>query len=193
MRTPLGRGRPVFYNNSFLRSGRSSRGFLGCRVEPLNMAGLAMDNNTTTVQPKLKKTSRLNDTRVIRDRTSLRTVAGKAYRTKIESLLDKSEDVQLADVWQRVCPLQIDPAHELADRRGLVEDLADFAEVLRPNLDGMRPARLRRLIETYAAYELRRSASHSASPRRAAVRRRRPASHASALARGSSVCVTVAD
>ena len=80
-----------------------------------------------------------------------KTVAKKGYRAKIESLLDKSSAAQLADVWQRVYPLPIDPAHELPDRRGMIEDLADFAEVLRPSLTGMQAHRLCRLIEKYAA------------------------------------------
>jgi hypothetical protein len=35
----------------------------------------------------------------------------------------------------------------------MVEDLADFAEVLQPSLDGMKANKLCRLIEKYAAYE----------------------------------------
>ena len=77
--------------------------------------------------------------------------ARKAYRAKIESLLDESRDERLADVWQRVCPFPIDPAYELPDRRGIIEDLADFAEAIQPSLDGMKADRLCRLIEKYAA------------------------------------------
>ena len=82
-----------------------------------------------------------------------RTAGRKAYRAKIESLLNELNDEPLADVWQRVCPLPIGPAYELPDRRGIIEDLADFAEVLRPRLGGMEANRLCRLVEKYAAYE----------------------------------------
>ena len=75
----------------------------------------------------------------------------KAYRGKIESLFDESRGERLADVWQRVYPLPIDPACELPDRRGIIEDLADFAEVLQPSVDGLTAHRLCRLIEKYAA------------------------------------------
>ena len=98
-----------------------------------------MDNiNKTDVRPKLE-----------------RTESEKAHRAEIESLLDKARDVQLADVWQRVYPFPIDPTCKLPARRGIIEDLADFAEVLHPSLDGMKPDRLCRLVEKYAACESR--------------------------------------
>ena len=96
-----------------------------------------------------------------------RTAARKAYRAKIESLLDESRDERLAEVWQRVCPFPIDPACELPDRRGIIEDLADFAVVLQPSLDGMKADRLCRLIEKYAACESRQfdlPVVHTTSP-----------------------------
>jgi hypothetical protein len=58
-------------------------------------------------------------------------------------------------VWQRVCPFPTDPANELPDRRGIIEDLADFAKALQPSLDGMKADRLCRLIEKYDACESR--------------------------------------
>jgi len=91
----------------------------------------------------------------------------KAYRGKIESLFDESRGERLADVWQRVYPLPIDPACELPDRRGIIEDLADFAEVLQPSVDGLTAHRLCRLIEKYAACgsgQSDPSVSHAASP-----------------------------
>jgi hypothetical protein len=84
-------------------------------------------------------------------------VAEPTYRAKIESLLDESRDERLADVWQRLYPFPIDPAYELPDRRGIIEDLADFAEALQPSLNGMKADRLCRLIEKYAACESRQS------------------------------------
>ena len=116
-----------------------------------------MDNdNKTVVRPKLKTMLSVSIATTIRDRTARRKAAArKAYRAKIESLLDESSDEQLADVWQRVCPFPIDPAYDLPDRREIVLDLADLAVVLRPSLDGMQANQLCRLIEKHAAYEPR--------------------------------------
>ena len=115
-----------------------------------------MDNdNKTAVRPKLETMERARNAMVIKDDTARRTAARKAYRAKIESLLDESSDEQLADVWQRVCPFPIDPAYDLPDRREIVLDLADLAVVLRPSLDGMQANQLCRLIEKHAAYEPR--------------------------------------
>ena len=129
-----------------------------------------MDNdNKTAVKPKLERMVGASNARAIKDDTTRRTAARKAYRAKIESLLDESKDERLADVWQRVYPFPIDPAYELPDRRKIIEDLADFAVVLQPSLDGMKADRLCRLIENYAACESRQSdlsVSHTASPHR---------------------------
>lgn len=98
-----------------------------------------------TIRPKLERRTRTSDNR--------RTAAGKAYRAKIESLLAQSEDEPLAGVWQRLCPFPNGLACEVPDRRGIIEDLADFAEVLKPNLKGMKAHRLCWLIEKYAVPE----------------------------------------
>ena len=111
--------------------------------------------NEITVRPKLERRTRIGNNR--------RTAAAKAYRAKIESLLAESGDEPLADVWQRVCPFHIDLGCEVPDRRGIIEDLADFAEVLKPNLNGMKPRRLCWLIEEYAVPESRQS-NQSFSP-----------------------------
>jgi signal transduction histidine kinase len=79
----------------------------------------------------------------------------EAYRAEIESLLDLSSDEQLAEVWQQVYPLPIDPARELPDRRGIIVDLADFVGALTPSVDGMESVQLCRLVERYAAYQSR--------------------------------------
>ena len=100
---------------------------------------------------------RVCNARAIKDDTNRRTATRKAYRAKIKSLLDESRDERLADVWQRVYPFPIDPAYELPDRQGIIEDLADFAVALHPTLDGMRADRLCRLIAKYAACESRQS------------------------------------
>ena len=86
-----------------------------------------------------------------------RTAAGKAYRAKIESLLAESGDEPLAEVWRRVCPFPIALACDVPDRRGIIEDLADFAEVLKPNLKGMKAQRLCWLIEKCAVSDSRQS------------------------------------
>ena len=118
-----------------------------------------MDNdNKTAVRLKLERVARAtSNAGAIKDNTARKTAARKAYRARIESLLDESSDERLADVWQRVYPLPIDPACELPDRRGIIEDLADFAVVLRPSLDGMQANRLCRLVEKYAACRSRQS------------------------------------
>ncbi len=117
-----------------------------------------MDSDTkTAVRLKLLRMVRAGKAGAITDDANRRTAAQRAYRAQIESLLDESRDERLADLWQRVCPFAIDGACELPDRRGMIADLADFAEVLRPSLDGMRARRLCRLVEKYAAYESRQS------------------------------------
>ena len=109
-----------------------------------------MQCDNKTVSPKLDRMVTAGNRGAVRDDTGRRTAARKAYRARIESLLDESSDEPLADVWQRMCPFPIDPAYELPDRRGIIEDLADFAEVLRPSLDGMKANRLCRLIERFS-------------------------------------------
>jgi hypothetical protein len=114
-------------------------------------------DNKTAVRPKLEKMASASNATAIKDDTARRTVARKAYRARIESWLNESSDERLADVWQRVYPLPIDPACELPDRRGIIEDLAVFAGVLQPSLNGVSAHRLCRLVEKYAAYESRQS------------------------------------
>ena len=129
-----------------------------------------MDNdNMTAVRPELKRMVIASNARAIEDDIARRTAARNAYRVKIESLLDTSRDAQLAVVWQRVYPLPINPANELPDRRGMIMDLADFAEALQPSLDGLKADKLCWLIEKYAACEPRQSdlpVPHTASPQR---------------------------
>jgi hypothetical protein len=84
-----------------------------------------------------------------------RTSAGSECRARIEALLDKANSEVLADLWQEVFPY---PADELPDRHAIIEDLADFAEVLQPRLADMQPDQLCWLIEKYAG---RRSSSRS--------------------------------
>jgi hypothetical protein len=116
-----------------------------------------MDNNGAAARPELQRRVSPANSTAIKGAAARRTAARKAYRAKIEALLGESRDERLAGVWQRVCPFRLDPAYELPDRRGIIEDLADFAEVLRPSLDGMKAHRLCRLVEKYAACESRQS------------------------------------
>jgi hypothetical protein len=142
-----------------------------------------IDNtDNAIVRPKVKRMARASNGRAILDdatRSTASTSARKAHRAKIESLLDRSTDARLAEAWQRVYPFPIDPAYELPGRRGIIEDLADFAEVLHLSLHGMKAERLCRLVENYAAYKSRQSdlpVSQAVSPRksRKPVRGRRP-------------------
>jgi hypothetical protein len=111
-----------------------------------------MDNDIkTAVRLKLETMVTAGNATAISDDTIRSIAARKAYRAKIESLLDESRDERLADVWQRVYPFPVDPAYELPDRRRIIEDLADFAEALRPSLDGVKADQVCRLIEKYAA------------------------------------------
>ena len=75
------------------------------------------------------------------------TVTRTASIARIETLLDEVDDPVLADLWQQICPLHVD---QLPDRQGIIADLADFAEVLQPRLNGMQAPQLCRLIEAYA-------------------------------------------
>ena len=79
--------------------------------------------------------------------STARTVVGRACRARIKALLDKVKGEVLADLWQEVCPYPVD---EPPERHGILEDLADFAEVLRPRLADMHADELCRLIQRYA-------------------------------------------
>jgi hypothetical protein len=103
------------------------------------------------IRPKLEKMVRASNIKTIKVDAVRTTAAGKIYRAKIESLLEKAEDEPLTDVWQRVSPFPITTATK-PNRRGIIRDLVDFAVVLQPRLDGMKAHRLCRLIEKYAAY-----------------------------------------
>jgi len=69
-------------------------------------------------------------------------------RTKIEALFNKMPTERLAELWQRLCPFPLDPDCELADRRGMIKDLADFGLVLQPNLEGLDTEQLWWLVDT---------------------------------------------
>ena len=79
----------------------------------------------------------------IRTRTATRTAA----TSPTEALLDKVDDPILANLWQQIRPLHVG---QLPDRQRIIADLAGFAEVLRPRLNGMQAPQLCRLIEAYA-------------------------------------------
>lgn len=111
-----------------------------------------MDNdNMTAFRPTIERMVRACNTTAIRSGTTRRNAARRAYRAKIESLLDESRNERLAAMWQQVCSFAVDPAYELPDRRGIIADLIDFAEAIQPSLDGMKTDQLCRLIEKYAA------------------------------------------
>jgi len=75
-----------------------------------------------------------------------RTATERDFRTRIEALLDKADGEVLADLWQAVFPYPVD---ELPPHHAIVEDLADFVEVLQPRRTDMRTESLCRLIEKY--------------------------------------------
>lgn len=82
--------------------------------------------------------------------TSMKAGPGKAYRAKIEALLAELPCEQLVDVWQQVCPFLIASEFGLPDRLGIIQDLADFVEILQPNLEDMTADQLCRWVERYA-------------------------------------------
>jgi hypothetical protein len=95
----------------------------------------------------------LGNSRVVRPLATIpawakRPTTSGVYRAKVEVLLGRADAALLSSVWQEVFPCVAD---KLPDRRGMIEDLADFAEVLRPQLAGMRPNQLCRLIQANAA------------------------------------------
>ena len=111
----------------------------------------------TTVRPKPRKMTMAGKPR------ALEAVAGgskarKARCAKVKALLEEALDERLAFVWKRLCPFPIDAENELPDRQGIIEDLADFIEVLQPNLDGMKADQLRWLAEAYGKASLLRHA-----------------------------------
>jgi hypothetical protein len=108
-------------------------------------------HRTFSVGPNLRRSVSLCRPTSIKDDPTRRAAARQAYRAKIESLLNESHDEPLAAVWRRVCPLPIGPEFRMPNRRGMIRDLADFAEVLQPSLHGMKADRLCRLVEKYAA------------------------------------------
>ena len=114
--------------------------------------------NKTAVAPRARRTTAPVNARPGKINTCNRTAARKAYRARIESLLDQSSSKPLAEVWHRVCPLPIGFGYEPPDRRGMIKDLADFAEALRPDLGGMQARGLCQLVERYAAWERRTAA-----------------------------------
>jgi hypothetical protein len=100
----------------------------------------------------------MTDSKIARVNVSTtRTPAGRAYRATIEALLDKVNGEVLAELWREVCPYPVD---ELPQRHGMIEDLADFAEVLRPRLADMQANELCRLIQRYAVQCRRQPAAH---------------------------------
>ena len=84
-------------------------------------------------------------------KTGKRTGPGNTYRAQIEALLGEADGERVAEAWQRVCPFAIASECELPDRQGIIQDLADFAEVLRPNLEDMTANWLCRRVETYGS------------------------------------------
>jgi hypothetical protein len=102
-------------------------------------------NTKTTVRPKRGWTARANKGRASKAKTGRRAAAG--YRAKVKALFDELAPDRLGDLWRRLYPLPVEPGCELPDRQGIIEDLADFAQVLQPNLEGMDTDQLCWLVD----------------------------------------------
>jgi hypothetical protein len=130
------------------------------------------DETKLIVRPKPGNVSRAGNAKPIK--TSKRTGPGNAYRAKIEALLAELACERLVGIWQQVCPLPIASEFGLPDRQGIIQDLADFAEVLQPNLKDMTADQLCRRVERYADAASREKNWPSLRPR--ALRVKLPAS-----------------
>src|ERR1700690_3859787 len=105
------------------------------------------DKTKWIARPKPDEAARAGSAKPIR--TSKKTGRAKAYRAKIDALLAELTCEQLLLAWKLVCPAPIAVAFGLPDRPGIIQDLADFAEVLRPDLRGMTADELCRHVEKY--------------------------------------------
>jgi muconolactone delta-isomerase len=97
---------------------------------------------------------------------SKRTGRGKAYRAKVEAMLAELASEQLVEVWRRVCPFAIASEFDLPDRQGIIQDLADFAVVLQPNLAEMTADQVCRWVEKYGGAANRRNQFELCAERR---------------------------
>ena len=112
------------------------------------MADRKPDKTKLIVRPKPGSASRSSNVKPIQ---TSRTIGPRnAFRAKIEALLAELACEQLLRVWQQVCPFAIVSEFGLPDRRGIIQDLADFAEVLQPSLEDMTANQLSRRVERYA-------------------------------------------
>jgi|SRR5208282_4169852 len=105
------------------------------------------DKTKWIVRPKPSRTARAANAKPIK--TSKRTGRRRAYRAKIEALLAELTCERLLLAWKQVCPSPIANAFGLPDRPGIIQDLADFAEVLQPDLRGTTADQLCRQVEKY--------------------------------------------
>jgi hypothetical protein len=130
------------------------------------------DKAKLIVRPKPDRVSRDNNVEPIK--TSKSTGPGKAYRAKIETLLAELAYERLVAIWQQVCPLPTAFELGLPDRLGIIQDLADFAAVLQPNLKDMTADQLCRQVEKNGGAANRKK--NRPSLRRKASRVKTPAS-----------------
>jgi hypothetical protein len=145
----------MFWAMSDVRSQREGLRFLLANRQNSN-TGSVMMVITIFADQETEKTTAVRPTpvweagadKVIEAGIRARTAARAASITRIETLLEKVDNPVLADLWRQICPLHVE---QLPDRQGVIADLADFAEVLQPRLNGMQGPQLCRLIEVYAA------------------------------------------
>ena len=107
----------------------------------------AEDKTNRTVRPRAVGAAKASNGKPAQ--TSTRTGSRKLYRVQIETLLAELASGQLIEAWQRVCPFAIATEFGLPDHPGILQDLADLAEVLQPNLENMTADQLCRWVAKY--------------------------------------------
>jgi hypothetical protein len=89
----------------------------------------------SAVRPQPGERAQANKAGASRDLTGSRNVV--RGHTRIEVLLGGVTTAQLADLWRRLYPLPLESDRQLPGRPALLDDLADFGQVLQPNADGL--------------------------------------------------------
>lgn len=121
------------------------------------------DKTERIVRPKPGGGAKASNVKPVKTRK--RTGRGRAYRAKIEAMLAELASEQLVDVWQRVYPFAIASEFDLPNRQGIIQDLADFAVVLQPDLEGITADQLCRRVEKYGGAANREKNSLSMRPK----------------------------
>jgi hypothetical protein len=96
----------------------------------------------TTVRPKRKRTAKANE-------ANSGKRAAACRRAKVGLLFAELATDRLAGLWRRLFPLSVDSGRELPDRQEMIEDLADFGQVLQPNQDGLTADQLCWMLDKF--------------------------------------------